>query len=211
LIFFYSIGFQPEKWFRPGLLSFFRPARVICHRPTPLLLSWAASRSTGPATGLPPHRALASGRPSRLHPLLSLPCGPCAAFFLLEKPTVQPPVPPRARARTVPASPPLPETASHPPLHSPLAPSFPLPKTKGVKAINGALHRRPIPLPVWPPRSPLRPYKMVRSSPLLTHSSSPPFPTLRAPSRPSPSFTAIIHPSPPPASPHRRFGHRSPR
>jgi hypothetical protein len=77
LIFFYSIGFQPKKWFRPGLLSFFHLARVICHRPTPLLLSWAASRSLGLATGLPPHWALASGRPSRLHPLLSMPWGSC--------------------------------------------------------------------------------------------------------------------------------------
>jgi hypothetical protein len=151
---------RPPFLFPPGLCDL-PPA----HSPPPLLGRLPLPRPSHRPPS-PPGLGLRPAQPPPPSPLTTVWAPP--VFFLLEKPRAQPPAPPRARARTAPASPPLLETASRPPLHSPLAPTFPLPKTEGVKAINGALHRRSIPLPVRPPRSPLRPYKRVRSSPLLT-------------------------------------------
>jgi hypothetical protein len=147
--------------------SFFRPTRVIYHRPTPLLLSWAAS--------FPP------AQPPASHPTRPWPPAGSATSTLSSHCRVGPAqlLPPRetdgaatgATASTRAHRPGVPSSPGNgvaPPSSPPACPSFPLPKTEGVKGINGALHRRPIPLPVRPPRSPLRPYKRVRSSPLLT-------------------------------------------
>jgi hypothetical protein len=95
-------------------------------------------------------------------------------------------------------------TAPHsPPLHSPLTLLFPLP-TESDNRHWCRHHRPPDPLPCpvapLPPSDPIKGRGVHLSSP---HSSPPTFPTLRAPSRPSSSFTTagLASPSNRPSKP----------
>jgi hypothetical protein len=178
--------------------SFFRPAHATCHRPTPpppLLGRLLPS----PAAGLPPHWALASGRPSPPPPSPLTAAWASPSFFFLGQPTAQPLALPLARTRTALASPPLPEMAPHspPPLFTPHSPlRFPSPPNWTTR-IDAATIGRSIPFPVRLPRSPLQPYKRARSSPLLTALIPiPHFPLsepLVAPHRASPPPFALHH------------------
>jgi hypothetical protein len=163
MAFFYFLGFQPEQRFWPGLLPFSaRPVRPTTG-PLPLLLSSAASFSQAqPPASLPIGPWPLAG-PARLHPLLSLPRGPPPSLFF---PGREAGSSAHAHRPGVPSSPR--NGAAPPPLFTPHSPlCFPSHRT-----------RRPALMPPPPaarspsssghPRSPLQPYKRVRSSPILT-------------------------------------------